>query len=644
MARYFDSSGRPLEVTAVLGRGGEGTVFRLESSPDLVAKIYSQSVHPAKLKKLEDMVRARTPALNSIAAWPYDLLRDRPKGNVVGFTMPNLSGFFPIHKLYSPAHRKQDFPTADWAFLVHAARNFASAVGTIHACGHIIGDINQGNIVVSEKAIVRLIDCDSMQVRVDGQLHLCEVGVAHFTAPELQNQSFNGIRRSKNHDNFGLAIVCFHLLFMGRHPFAGRFHGSGDMPIEKAIHEFRYAFGEKASSRQMEPPPNSLPINSASKPVAELFERAFSREGALTDTRPTAYEWVSALEQLERDLATCSIHPIHKYHRSLRDCSWCQLERSQHIYFFLIPLTKDWQIANFDLTKLWNVLNSILIPQPIPLPSLTGHAIRAEAVPIPLRVKKLLVSLSRGVLILATVVAFFGFRSPWGIVLLLALTVVLQAKDPLEEERQRRKSLKEAAERDWNEIFDIWQRQSGNGYFKTKKLEIERKGQIYMGLGTAYQNDLKKLDGNRRDAQLRVFLKRYFIDSAKIPGFGLGRKALLVSYGVETAADLTMNNLLRVPGIGQKRATDLMAWRSKIETKFIFDPKQGVTQSEILSLRQEYLKKQRLLQQELETGVRELEQLAGNLRTNQVGLRFELNRRAERHAQASADLEAIGKS
>ena len=213
MATYFDSSGRPIVTAAVLGRGGEGTVYRLDNSKDLVAKIYNHPVHQTKLTKLEDMVSARDPALTTIAAWPHEVLRDRPKGNVVGFTMPNVSGFFPIHKLYSPAHRKQDFPAADWSFLVHAARNFASAVETVHGHGHIIGDINQGNIVVSEKSIIKLIDCDSMQVAVNGRVHLCEVGVAHFTAPELQNRSFKGVQRTKNHDNFGLAIVCFHLLF-----------------------------------------------------------------------------------------------------------------------------------------------------------------------------------------------------------------------------------------------------------------------------------------------------------------------------------------------------------------------------------------------------------------------------------------------
>lgn len=640
MATYFDSSGRPIVTAAVLGRGGEGTVYRLENSTDLVAKIYNHPVHQTKLTKLEDMVSARDPALTTIAAWPHEVLRDRPKGKVVGFTMPNVSGFFPIHKLYSPAHRKQDFPAADWSFLVHAARNFASAVETVHGHGHIIGDINQGNIVVSEKSIIKLIDCDSMQVAVNGRVHLCEVGVAHFTAPELQNRSFNGVQRTKNHDNFGLAIVCFHLLFMGRHPFAGRFQGSGDMPIEKAIHEFRFAFGQGAANRQMQPPPNSLLLDSVSMPLAELFERAFSKQSALTDSRPAAREWVVALEQLEGELAKCAVHPIHKYHKSLQGCPWCQFERSQHIYFFVVPLTKDWHPGHFDIVKYWNVVESISLPNSIPLPSLTPSQIRPLRIPISLRIKKAMAFSLRATFALIGLIILFGLRSPWGVPI-LALAIWIPLKDPLEEERQRRKLAKEASERDWNEIYQIWQSQCTDNHFRAKKMELDSKRQSYLGLGMAYKNALKKLDDNKRDGQLTLFLKKYFIDTAKIPGFGLGRKSLLLSYGIETAADITFNNLSRVPGIGQKRSNDLLAWRSRIETKFIFDPRQGITQSEILSLRHEYSSKQRLLQQELELGIRELQQVADHIKSNQQRLRLEMIRRADRHAQACADFGVL---
>ena len=60
--------------------------------------------------------------------------------------MPRVEEHDEIHTLYSPAHRKVTFPHADWSFLIRAARNCAVAFDVIHACGHVIGDVNQGGI------------------------------------------------------------------------------------------------------------------------------------------------------------------------------------------------------------------------------------------------------------------------------------------------------------------------------------------------------------------------------------------------------------------------------------------------------------------------------------------------------------------
>jgi len=176
---------------------------------------------------------------------------------------------------------------------VNAARNVAAAFEAIHTLGHVIGDVNQGNVVIANNSVVKLIDCDSFQIAANGKLYLCEVGVPHFTPPELQNlKSFHGTPRTINHDNFGLAVLCFHLLFMGRHPFSGVYSGSEDMSIEKAIESFRFAFGKHASSKGMSPPPNCVAMDIVPPQVASLFERAFLKSDAHQDRRPKAREWV----------------------------------------------------------------------------------------------------------------------------------------------------------------------------------------------------------------------------------------------------------------------------------------------------------------------------------------------------------------
>ena len=131
------------------------------------------------------MVDLQCPELIKFAAWPVETIHAAPRGPLAGIVLPRATEHGPIHTLYSPAHRKLKFPDKDWAFLTHVAANCAAAFHTIHERSHVIGDVNQGNVLVSARGTVFLIDCDSFQVTTEGKVFPCEVGVAHFTPPEL---------------------------------------------------------------------------------------------------------------------------------------------------------------------------------------------------------------------------------------------------------------------------------------------------------------------------------------------------------------------------------------------------------------------------------------------------------------------------
>src|SRR5882724_1134616 len=121
--RLYDARGNPVLLGHQLGAGGEGAVFDVHGSPQFAAKWYKHQPNPEKADKLIGMAHSSEPALSSIAAWRTATLHKSPSGPLVGFLMPKLSGYQPIHTLYSPANRKVSFPKADWAFLIHAARN-----------------------------------------------------------------------------------------------------------------------------------------------------------------------------------------------------------------------------------------------------------------------------------------------------------------------------------------------------------------------------------------------------------------------------------------------------------------------------------------------------------------------------------------
>lgn len=124
---------------------------------------------------------------------------------------------------------------------MHAALNTARAVASVHKAGCVIGDINHSGVLISDEAKVALIDADSFQVTDGSRRHLCRVGVPEYTPPELQGINLGNVARTTNHDAFGLAVVVFQLLAMGRHPFVGAYV-KGDLPLPQAIAENRFAY------------------------------------------------------------------------------------------------------------------------------------------------------------------------------------------------------------------------------------------------------------------------------------------------------------------------------------------------------------------------------------------------------------------
>jgi len=331
VTHLLDLQGKEVDLGRCLGKGGEGAVYSVPSRPRLVAKIYARTPDDHMSRKLGAMVQLGTETLASLAAWPQDILADERTGHVVGFLMPRVEGHREIHTLYGPIDRKNAFPDASWAFLVRAARNVAAAFDIVHGHGHVIGDVNQGNVVVSRKATVQLIDCDSFQIAHLGRTYPCRVGVPLFTPPELQGQKLEEVIRTPDHDRFGLAVLIFHLLFMGRHPFAGR-HPEHAIPVTTAIREGSFAYGFEAALQEWEPPPFSLRITDVPSSVAQLFEQAFEGHATATRSRPPAAEWVAALGRLEAMATTCGENPRHVYVSG--PCPWCRIEKDGGPSFF----------------------------------------------------------------------------------------------------------------------------------------------------------------------------------------------------------------------------------------------------------------------------------------------------------------------
>lgn len=326
-----------IDESFILGVGGEARIYGLLNDPYLVAKVYHKPTEE-KIQKLFLMLN--NPPDNYISvqklasiAWPIDLLYIQNNGSqqIVGFLMPRVTGMKSLINFYNPGIRRRYNPLFNYRYLLRAARNLSTAVNTLHVRGYVIGDINESNILVSDTALVVLVDTDSFQVRdiQRGIVYRCPVGKPEFTPPELQNKKFAEIDRLPEHDSFGLAVLIFQMLMEGTHPFAGVYRGSGDPPP----YEERIAFGHFPYSKDRRvpyvPPKNAPPFEILNPNIRQLFRKCFEAGHKDPSQRPDARTWQEALNNAEHELIKCSVNEQHFYGNHLKSCPWC--ERSKQL-------------------------------------------------------------------------------------------------------------------------------------------------------------------------------------------------------------------------------------------------------------------------------------------------------------------------
>jgi DNA-binding helix-hairpin-helix protein with protein kinase domain/Flp pilus assembly protein TadD len=641
MRKVYNSKDELITLGAELGRGGEGVVFEVSGDPARVAKIYHDPVKAEKAAKLKAMVTLASPELLKLTAWAVDTLHDLPGGKIVGVLMFKLSSHKEIHQLYSPKSRLAQFTKADWRFLVHAAANVARAFHVLHEGGNVIGDVNHGNIVVSSDATVKLIDCDSFQISTtDGRKFLCPVGVSTHTPPELQGKSFANTYRTPNHDAFGLAVVIFQILFMGRHPFSGTYLGVGDMPLEKAIGEFRFAYGASAGARQMRQPPGTLSLDAVTKEVSELFLRAFTRQ----DNRPTAKEWIDALSDLASNLKGCTEHPAHYYLKTLSSCPWCEIEGQTGATLFPFPV--DFGIdgqQGVTLDKLWQQIQSI--PSPGAPPALVNKSalqLAPSSIAIQTaRKRRIQTLLCVCVVVLVTIVVAI---IPIGagvvrafLIIIAGWITVTSVKGRGGEIYGQLQSARESARAKWQELDRRWQQETDARPFDTRRGELEARKREYEHLPQVRQQKLDRLRAESEARQLQKYLDRFEIEDADISGIGFSRKATLQSYGIETAADIDYYRVLAVPGFGPTYTDRLISWRASLEHRFRFDPSKGVDSADIAAVEREIAVARSKIIAELRSSLPHLRQLSERIRTARSTLKPVLDEATQSWAQAEID-------
>ena len=166
---------QPIELLHKIASGGEGTIWQT-NIPQFLAKIYhepSEKLHPKILAMLADppLDPMRAQGHTSIA-WPQDGIVDA-ENMFRGFLLPRISGTLTLNHIYNPKLRKKHAPGFNWFYLHTTAANITSILDSLHQRGYVIGDLKTDNFLVTENALVSVLDTDSFQIKVKANFNTC---------------------------------------------------------------------------------------------------------------------------------------------------------------------------------------------------------------------------------------------------------------------------------------------------------------------------------------------------------------------------------------------------------------------------------------------------------------------------------------
>jgi DNA-binding helix-hairpin-helix protein with protein kinase domain len=644
----LDDAGKALNLRDKLGEGGEGSVWASPGRVDRAVKIYLKPIAPAKVEKLRTMVAAADTPLLQVAAWPSAIVYDSAR-RPVGFEMPKLTTQRALHEIFGTKSRLHSFPHANWQLLVHAAVNLSAAFANLHARGIVIGDVNSNNVVVSDDARVAFIDCDSFQVTTPTRRFPCEVGVAEYQPPELQGVPLASVQRTVQHDAFGMAVLIFQLLFLGKHPFMGRLPAPGVSPptIDQNIKLGNYFYDEVARRAGMAPPPASLSMGAVTPEIGALFERAFRQVPA---SRPSAVEWKSALQRLESRIVACAVNPMHRF-LSGKQCPWCAIEVHQSIVYFAAPSLVGpsgvvdetiWQtFPQAEVDRLWAEIAKV------PAPNVTYEPTRSQGRYNPKPVAEDLRRRARQFLFVMGVLAILGIvaaflpplrRFDWIDAIAFAIGWFMRPRGGVDF-ASRNHALKEAsvafadAEARWRQACEARE------FFTTRERLAQIRARMN-GQRSVYETELAEKRRTGEADALKHYLDTRLIRDAKIRGIGDALTSRLRMWNIESALDVTAA-VYNVQGIGPAKAAALFAWRDSIVRNFRFEPK--MIESVLSEVKERHARQRVQGRNELHTGAATLSRLASNAEANAYAARAKAIQTRVVLDQAKSDARAMSR-
>jgi DNA-binding helix-hairpin-helix protein with protein kinase domain len=352
------------------------------------------------------------------------------------------------------------------------------------------------------------------------------------------------------------------------------------------------------------------------------------------------------LDRLRVSLKACS-NPFHKYYNALSRCPLCEIEAKSGIILFNYTGVIAGREKLFNITAVINEIRNVQGPGKLPpISSNTPVKLNPDKEYLSYRNKRTIKRALSSITIIAGAsgIFFTGIDSA-GVLLIIISTLTIAGSIAASGAAESRKMLKKArtalydAGKEMDICMNQWNSDASDSRFYNLRSELLKLVDQYNELAAKGQKMVSEAEENIRKYQLEKFLDSFRIYDANIEKINHTRKATLQSYGIETAADIDPRYIAIIPGFSSKCVNNLLEWRSKVESRFVFNPNKGVDRFQLAEIHKKINEEKFKLENELSKGAAELKRIVDETINARNILRQKIEKAQHGYAKAEENLK-----